>query len=52
MREDFTSDELNALLICVFHMFLTLKAEDEKPAKIYHTILHKLIRHYKRSKTQ
>ena len=52
MRETFTTAELDALMICVFHMFLVLKADDETPAEIYHTVLKKLIALHKRSKAQ
>ena len=48
----FTSAELDALLICIFHMFARMKADEKEPAEIYHTVLKKVIALHKRSKAQ
>jgi len=53
MRSDyFTSAELDALLICIFHMLARMRSEDKEPAEIYHTVLQKVITLHKRSKAQ
>ena len=53
MAGGFTTAELDALLIAVFHLLATMKAkEDLEPAEIYHDVLSKLIALKKRSQAQ
>jgi hypothetical protein len=52
MAGDFTLGEIDALLIAVFHLLATMKAETDEPAEIYHDVLQKLITLRKRSMAQ
>jgi hypothetical protein len=54
MAGGFTTAELDALLIAMFHLLARMKSEDVdlEPAELYHTVIHKLIALKKRSQAQ